>query len=357
MRGQLACPVLRGARVSNDPRLLDKAASLAVKDTAVQFAGKRFRVHELERIKALPIPEPVKTKSGKTRQPKPWLDSCFAQDACGDWWLCLVIEYKPEPITPKKEAAGIDLGLKDIAVASDGWRIEAPQFYRNAQFKLADLQRPKGCKKAGKKSRKGKRISRKHRQIARQRSDFTHKASAKTVKRYGKIFIGDVSSSKLAKTRMAKSVLDAAWSMYRGQVLHKSQKAGTRAEIINERYSTQTCSACGSICGPKGDLSVREWTCKDCGTPHDRDVNSAKICLARGNALVLEASGCKGAERPRTGEGALRAPITPNEESAAISGNRGASGVQGLAEPGTSPARGREALAVNARGAPDHRGV
>jgi IS605 OrfB family transposase len=258
-----------------------KALSLSLMATSVQFCGKRFRVFELERIKALPVPEAKRTR--------PWKDSCFAQDACSDWYLCLVVQQETEVTAAKKEEAGIDLGLKDLAVASDGWRIPAPQFYRRAQEKLAELQRPRGTRKQGKRSRRSKRLARAHRKVRRQRLDFTHKASAKTVKRYGKVVMGDVSSTRLAQTRMAKSVNDAAWSLYRGQILYKSRQAGTNAIIVNERCSTRECSDCGSQSGPKGldGLSVREWTCSDCGARHDRDVNSAKICLARGNAPVL----------------------------------------------------------------------
>jgi putative transposase len=259
-----------------------KAANLSLKDTSLQFCGKRFRVFELERIQELPIPEGKRTRA--------WKDSCFAQDACGDWHLCLVVQYEPEQTVAKKEAAGIDLGLKDIAVASDGWRVRAPQFYRQSQEKLAELQRPKGVKKAGKKSRRSRRLRRAHRKIARQRLDFIHKASAKTVKRYQTVFIGDVSSPQLARTWLAKSVLDAAWGMFRCQVLYQSQKAGTYAEVVSERHSTQTCSDCKSLTGPQGreNLDIREWTCVVCGAVHDRDVNAAKNVLATGHALVLK---------------------------------------------------------------------
>jgi putative transposase len=87
-----------------------KAASLKRKGHALRLCGKTFRVFERER------PDGVKWKQG-----------CFSQDAVGDWWLCLPVEHSVEPIVAPKEAVGIDLGIKDAAVTSDGDRLEAPR--------------------------------------------------------------------------------------------------------------------------------------------------------------------------------------------------------------------------------------
>lgn len=93
---------------------------------------------------------------------------------------------------------------------------------------------------------------------------------------------------RLAKTKMAKSVLDAGWSTFRTMLLYKCDDAGVWFSEVNEASSTQACSVCGSISGPKGlkDLGIREWTCQDCDTTHDRDVNAARNILERGRALL-----------------------------------------------------------------------
>ena len=274
MRGQLACPVLRGARVSNDPRLLDKAASIKRTPTGVRFCGKSFRVFEREKLAQLPVPPPVITKGGKTRQPMPWLDGCFAQDAVGDWWLCVPVEVKVEQTAGKIEAVGIDLGLKDTMTASDGWRLPHLRFGRKAEEKLARLQRYGAPRKE---------LARAHRKVARQHRDYSHKASTKVVKRYDKIAVGDVSSSKLVKTRMAKSVLDACWGQIKTQLQYKCQQAGRAFVVIDERFTTQTCSSCGARTGPAGldMLVVRTWLCSRCGIEHDRDINAGKVILVR----------------------------------------------------------------------------
>ena len=104
---------------------------------------------------------------------------------------------------------------------------------------------------------------------------------------------GDVSSTKLARTRMAKSVLDAVWGMLKTFLLYKCQQAGRSVEVVNERYTSRTCSNCGTLSGPQGvnGLRVREWRCADCGSVHDRDVNAARNILTLGSRCRTSVSG------------------------------------------------------------------
>jgi len=112
-----------------------------------------------------------------------------------------------------------------------------------------------------------------HAKIANRRKDFLHKASAKLAE--------EVSPSKLAQIRMAKSVHDAGWSRFVAMLEYKANQAGRRFGKIDRFAPTsQTCSVCGWLDGPK-PLSVREWTCP-CGAVHDRDVNAAVNVLAQG---------------------------------------------------------------------------
>ena len=126
-----------------------------------------------------------------------------------------------------------------------------------------------------------------HAKIANQRKDLLHQFSTRLVKHNAAIFVGDVASAKLVKTTMAKSTLDAGWATLKTMLEYKSHQAGIVFEVVNESYTTQTCSCCGSIpaSSPKGraGLRIREWTCSDCGAEHDRDVNAAKNILAAGH--------------------------------------------------------------------------
>jgi len=103
------------------------------------------------------------------------------------------------------------------------------------------------------------------------------------VNQYQKIVVGDVSSSQLAKSRMAKSVLDAGWGMLKAYLQYKGQQAGRNVQVVTERYTSRTCSSCGSLTGPHGvnGLRVRRWKCIDCGESHDRDINAARNILRR----------------------------------------------------------------------------
>ncbi len=238
-----------------------KAVTLKRKGKHLRFAGKTFRVFEAERLDGAK-----------------WRDGCFAQDAVGDWWLCLpVVAPAPQDVAPR-EAVGIDLGLKAIATTSDGDTLATGRWTHGAAEKLAMAQR-RGHK------RKAKRV---HRKAARRRADALHKFSRKIVDQYQIIVVGDVSSTKLVKTRMAKSVLDSGWGMLKAQLLYKGQQAGRSVEVVSERYTSRACSGCGSLSGPAGldMLAVRAWVCADCGESHDRDVNAARNILARAKALA-----------------------------------------------------------------------
>jgi putative transposase len=101
------------------------------------------------------------------------------------------------------------------------------------------------------------------------------------VDKYQNIVVGDVSSLKLAKTRMAKSVLDSGWGMLKGFLEYKSQQAARSFEVVSERNTSVTCSHCRALTGPRGvnGLIVRSWVCGNCRALHDRDVNAARNIL------------------------------------------------------------------------------
>jgi putative transposase len=160
--------------------------------------------------------------------------------------------------------------------------IENITSYRTWEQKLAVAQR----------ARSKKRVRAIHKKIRNCRRDHHHKATARIARENSFIAVGDVNSAKLARTRMAKSVLDAGWSEFRNMLDYKARRHRAHFEIVNESFTTQTCSCCGGIpdSSPKGmgALGMREWICSECGARHDRDVNSAK------NILVLALS----AQRP-----------------------------------------------------------
>jgi putative transposase len=129
------------------------------------------------------------------------------------------------------------------------------------------------------------RIGNIHVKIATRRKDFLHKQSARIVKEYGLVVVGELSPSRLAKTNMAKSVLDAGWAGFKHMLSYKAITHGGVCLEVNEAYRIRICSdRCGALGGPKGtaDLGIRDWSCSECGAVHRRDANSAKVILRVG---------------------------------------------------------------------------
>jgi len=203
----------------------------------------------------------------------------FNEDARGRWYFNVVVEVEVDQSIGQK-AVGIDLGCKEAITTSDGDKVTG-RWYREQEEKLAKAQRANQKKQA-------RNINAK---IANKRKDELHKFSRKLVNENGLVVVGDVSSKKLTQTKMAKSVNDAGWAMFKTMLKYKSDHAGVVYEEVNEAYTTQTCSCCGSRpdSRPKGiaGLGIREWTCSDCRTTHDRDINAAKNILALGHGRLV----------------------------------------------------------------------
>ena len=199
----------------------------------------------------------------------------FVEDSRGRWYVCLVVDNAKNLESTGSKSIGIDLGLKDVATCSDGTKIENPKYYRKYEQKLAIAQRAKNKN----------RVRAIHAKIANCRKDHLHKSSTKLAKENALIVVGNLSAAKLVKTKMAKSVLDAGFSAFKTMLRYKCQQAGVLFKEVNESYTTRTCSFCRGDTGPRGisGLGIREWTCMECGTLHDRDINSAKNILALGH--------------------------------------------------------------------------
>jgi IS605 OrfB family transposase len=229
---------------------------------SVKFAGKLFNVWDSYGLSG------YKFRAGS-----------FSEDSRGRWYFNVAVDYEEQP-TQGTHAVGIDLGLKDIATTSDGEKLAAGRFYRDLESSLGKAQR----------ANKKRRIKAIHAKIKNRRKDALHKFSTAIVKANAAIFVGDVSASKLIKTKMAKSVLDAGWAMLKTQLEYKAIARSAVFQVVNESYSTQACSCCGALSpnSPKGraGLRIRVWTCSECGTLHDRDVNASKNILAAGHCRL-----------------------------------------------------------------------
>jgi putative transposase len=212
----------------------------------------------------------------------------------GRYYLSFCVEREPQPMTEVTSEAGIDLGLKSLAVTSDGEVIGNPRFYRARERKLKRLQREASRKVKGSANRRkaNKRVAAQHRKVRDARLDHAHKTALRLVRDNQAVYAEDLAVSGLARTRLAKSVHDAGWSQILRLVEEKAEYYGRTFRKIGRFVpSSQMCSACGRIDGKK-PLDVREWECT-CGAVHDRDVNAARNILAVGQTERLNASGAR----------------------------------------------------------------
>lgn len=223
--------------------------SFSVNGDEIVFMGMRYRFWKSREIDGV-----IKSRS-------------FTQDSKGNWYVCFICETEKKQAIKSGGAVGIDLGLKTLATLSNGDKLSRENIITKYAYRLAMAQR----------ARKKKQVKNIHAKIKNVRKDWNHKETTKLINRFDHIVVGNVSPSKLKKTRMAKSVSDAGWADFKSMLAYKAVALGVGYKEVKENYSTVTCSHCGSRSGPKGlaGLNVRDWICLNCGTTHDRDVNAA----------------------------------------------------------------------------------
>ena len=226
----------------------------------------------------------------------------------GRWYASLAVDIAdPDPLPTTGTAVGVDLGVTDFAVTSDGERITNPRHLERKAANLARYQRRMARKQRGSNNRAKARqkVARAYRKVRAARRDFLHKTSTNLVRRYDTIVVEDLAVSNMVRNRrLARAISDCGWGEFRSQLAYKAQRTGRTLVVIDRWYpSSKTCSSCGYLlAGLK--LSIRAWTCPACRTLHDRDVNAAKNILAAG--LVVAA--CGGDVRHR-GSPSVRSPV------------------------------------------------
>lgn len=215
------------------------------------------------------------------------LNATISQEPDGKYYVslcCTDVEFKQLPKTNNN--VGIDLGIVDFAIQSDGIRISNPRFFEQSEKKLAKLQRELSRKTIGGSNWNKSRIkvAKLQKHIVEQRRDFLQKLTTEIVRNYDVIKIEDLYSSEMMQDKKKtnslthtrnKHIGDVSWYEFRRQLEYKCKWYGKELVIIDRYYpSSQICHVCGTQDGKK-DESIREWTCKCCGAVLDRDLNAA----------------------------------------------------------------------------------
>lgn len=222
-----------------------------------------------------------------------------SKDKCGDYWLSVVIDNqienkKKKPIN-SETAVGIDLGIKDYAILSDGTKYSNPKYLQNSQKILAHWQKNFARTKQGSKRHEKARlrVAKCYRNITNQRTDFLQKLSTDLVKNYDTICLEDLNVKGMEHNHnLAKAITDAAWGKFVRELQYKSEWNGNNIVFIGRfEPSSKLCHKCGYI-NTELKLSDREWVCPQCGEHLDRDINAAinikRIALEKQNLIGIE---------------------------------------------------------------------
>ncbi|MGI0141640.1 MAG: RNA-guided endonuclease InsQ/TnpB family protein [Candidatus Micrarchaeales archaeon] len=265
----LRCFILRKkGKKAGFPRFknIDRAKSIYYPQSGFSVNGKKLSVTPFGEVNIKlhrPIEGNIKTLTLK-------------RESSGKWFAVFIVEQKAKPfVSNNKEQAGIDLGLKTFVTISNGTKISNPRHLKKYEDLLALRQKQLSSKEKGSKNRfRAKRkVSNVYEKIQNARLDFLHKTSLQLVNAYSLIGLEKLQAQSMAEKQYGKQINDAGWGSFANMLTYKAENAGCQVIFVDARNTTKTCH----VCGNRQDmpLNIRTYSCDNCGSVTDRDINAS----------------------------------------------------------------------------------
>jgi putative transposase len=229
------------------------------------------------------------------------------KDTAGRYFVSFLVEEDVALLPPTDRAIGLDLGISGLVTLSTGEKVTNPKHLARKQRRLTHTQRDLARKQKGSKNREKARVkvAREHARIADQRRDVLQKLTTRLIRENQTVCVETLAVKHMVRNhKLAQAISDASWGELVRQLEYKAQWYGRTLVKIDKWYpSSKRCFACGHVLDSLA-LHVRQWTCPECGTRHDRDVNAAQNILAAGLAV----NACGEAIRPGRAKPATARP-------------------------------------------------